>query len=386
MLDPPLLEGRILGFTSSSRDGGEPPLIRTLARDTRRVFAETRRAGFRRAAARTFGDLDAFYLSEERRQRLARMSWLSRWLHRGAWLLRSLLLSLTPARRVLLAGALLLCVRAEWNGDGQSLQFDVGPLPIVLLLLLLMLELKDKLVAKSELQAGRVVQQALLPKEAPLITGWDVWISTRPANEVGGDLVDFVSYEDGRVGLVLADVSGKGLPAALLMARLQATLLAFASELPSPAALASRLHAAFRKRGLENRFATLVYLELAPGSAQIRLVNAGHMPPLVVGPGQVRPLAAGGPALGIPTAATYEEQSLDLAADQTLVVYSDGVTEALNEGDAFFGDERLLDSLRETAGRPSAEVARQLLGAVEAFVGEAHWHDDVSVMVVRRAH
>lgn len=309
-----------------------------------------------------------------------------RWLHRIAWLLKSLFLNLTPARRVLLALALLLLfVRAQWRGDGQSLQFEFGGVPVGLLLLLLMLELKDKLVATSELQAGRVVQQALLPKEAPQVAGWDVWISTRPANEVGGDLVDVVTHEDGRVGLVLADVSGKGLPAALLMARLQATLLAFVLELPSLAALASRLHKAFPRLGLENKFATLVYLELAPGSSRVRLVNAGHMPPLVVGPGQVQPLPGGGPALGIATAATYEEQSVDLGAGQTLVVYSDGVTDALNEGNAFFGDERLLGSLRETAGRAAAEVAHQLLGALEAFVGEARWHDDVSLVIVRRA-
>jgi hypothetical protein len=263
------------------------------------------------------------------------MGRVRRWLHLGAWLLKSLFLNLTPARRVLLALALvLLWVRVQWGGHGQSLQIDFGGLAVVLLLLLLMLELKDRLVARSELQAGRVVQQALLPKEAPQVAGWDIWISSRPANEVGGDLVDFVTHEDGRVGLVLADVSGKGLPAALLMARLQATLLAFVPELPSLAALASRLHKAFRRRGLENRFATLVYLELEPGSSRVRLVNAGHMPPLVVGPGRVQPLLAGGPALGIPTAATYEEQSVDLGAGQTLVVYSDGVTEALDESDA----------------------------------------------------
>ena len=375
----------MLRVTRSSRDGGDLPLIRTLTRDTRRVFGETRRRGFRRAGARTLEDLEAFYLSEERRQRLAGMGRLRRWLYRGAWLVKSLFLNLTPARRVLLALAMLLSIRVQGHGDGHSDQIDFSGFAIVLFVLLLMLELKDKLVAKSELQAGRVVQQALLPRQAPEVTGWDVWISTRPANEVGGDLVDFVTDEGGRVGLVLADVSGKGLPAALLMARLQATLLAFVSERPSLAALASRLHEAFRQRGLENRFATLVYVELEPGSAQLRLVNAGHMPPLVVAPGHIQPLPAGGPALGIPMAATYEEQSVDLAAGQTLVVYSDGVTEALNESGAFFGDERLLGSLRETAGRPAAELARQLLEAVEAFVGEAPWHDDVSLLVVRRA-
>ena len=211
------------------------------------------------------------------------MGLVRRWLYLGAWLFKSLFQNLTPARRVLLALALiLLWVRAQWSADEHGLRVDFGGLAIGLLLLLLMLELKDKLVAKSELQAGRVIQQALLPKDAPQVAGWDVWISTRPANEVGGDLVDFVTHEDGRVGLVLADVCGKGLPAALLMARLQATVLAFVPELPSLAALASKLHKVFRTRGLENRFATLVYLELDPGSSRIRLVNAGHMPPLVV--------------------------------------------------------------------------------------------------------
>jgi phosphoserine phosphatase RsbU/P len=314
------------------------------------------------------------------------MSRVKRWLLVGAWLLKSLLLKLTPARRVLLALALfLLWARAPLlRVAGHSLKVDLGAVAIGLLLLLLMLELKDKLVAKSELQAGRVVQQALLPTGAPQVAGWDVWISTRPANEVGGDLVDFVTREDGRVGLVLADVCGKGLPAALLAARLQATLLAFVPELPSLAALASKLHKVFRTRGLENRFATLVYLELEPGSPRIRLVNAGHMPPLVVGLGRVQPLSVGGPALGIPGAITHEEQSVALGEDETLVVYSDGVTEAMDEDDAFFGDERLLRSLRETAGRPAAEVARHLLASVEAFVGEARWHDDVSLVIVRR--
>lgn len=340
----------------------------------------------RRAVKRTFEDLEAFYLSEEKRQRLAGMGLLRRWLYLSAWLLKSLFLRLTPTRRVLLLVAIvLLWGRAQWRGDAGSVQIDFAGLAIVLLLVLLALELKDKLVATSELQAGRVVQQALLPKEAPQLAGWDVWISTRPANEVGGDLVDVVRHEDGSVGLVLADVSGKGLPAALLMARLQATLLAFVPERASLAVLASRLHDVLSKRGLENRFATLVYLEIEPGSSRLRLVNAGHMPPLVVGAGPIRPLPRGGPALGIPMAPRYEEQALDLGAGEALVVYSDGVSEAMDGGGAFFGEERLYASLQETAGRPAAEVARGLLGTLEAFVGDARWHDDVSLLVVRRA-
>lgn len=108
------------------------------------------------------------------------------------------------------------------------------------------------------------------------------------------------------------------------------------------------------------------------------------MPPLVAGLGHVQPLSVGGPALGIPGAIAHEEQSVAPGEGEALVVYSDGVTEALDESQAFFGDERLLGSLRETAGRPAAEAARHLLRSVEAFVGEARWHDDVSLVIVRR--
>jgi phosphoserine phosphatase RsbU/P len=91
----------------------------------------------------------------------------------------------------------------------------------------------------------------------------------------------------------------------------------------------------------------------------------------------------GGPALGIPVAAAYEEQSVELVVGQTLVVCSDGVTEALNESGAFFGDDRLADTLRRTAGRPADEVAQQIMAELEAFIGEAPWHDDVSLLLLR---
>jgi len=122
-------------------------------------------------------------------------------------------------------------------------------------------------VARSELQAGRIMQQALLPKEAPQVAGWDVWISTQPANEVGGDLIDFVTHEDGRVGLVLADVCGKGLPAALLMARLQATLLAFVPELPSLSELASKLHWLLLLAGPQSVYQRVPGLKQRPSTA-----------------------------------------------------------------------------------------------------------------------
>ena len=173
------------------------------------------------------------------------------------------------------------------------------------------------------------------------------------------------------MGLVLADVCGKGLPAALLTARLQATLLAFVPELPSLAALASKLHKAFRKRGLENRFATLVYLEVEPGSSRIRLVNAGHMPPLVVGADQRPAAARGRPCPRHPRAGDVRGAGARPGCGRDPRRVLGWRDEAVDEGDAFFGDERLLRSLRETAGRPAAEVAQHLLAALEAFVGEA---------------
>jgi sigma-B regulation protein RsbU (phosphoserine phosphatase) len=235
---------------------------------------------------------------------------------------------------------------------------------------------------------------ALMPHPTPVFPGWDIWLFTRPANDVGGDLVDFLKIDDNRAFIVLGDVAGKGLPAALLMAKLQATLRALAPEFTSLSEIGSRVNTILNRDGLPNRFATLVYLEVSPVSGCVRVLNAGHMPPLLM---EVRTsaqgvkttivgeMATGSLALSLLPDAHYAEQTVDLAPGDTMIVYSDGVTEAMDDKQDFFGDDRLRAMLPALSSLPVAQVGGRIVDAVDTFVGSARPHDDLSVVVLRRA-
>jgi len=310
-----------------------------------------------------------------------------RWLSLAWLLLKALILKLSPVRRVVLVAALLLLWTSRFDfriGSRVSAGVDLSSAGAVLLIGLLLLELKDKLLARHELEAGRAVQRALMSESCPVLPGWDVWFYTQPANDVGGDLVDCLEIEPGRVGFILADVAGKALPAALLMAKLQATLRALATEVPSLALLAARTNSILCRDGLPNRFATMVYLEARERDGALRLVNAGHMPPLVISRGSYHELPRGDMALGMMPEATFREQTLELAPDEMLLVYSDGVTEALNAEGHFYGEERLRALVPRLAALPAREAGARLLESVEAFVGETRPHDDLSLVVLKR--
>jgi len=365
--------------------GRERDVWPTLRDDVRAV-----RTDWQASLRRTLSDLEAFYLDEERRRRLVKMGWVKRWALRSWWLLRALFFKLTPARRVVFVVALLLLIASRQavaiRTGASNVQVDssTGLVGGILLVVLLMLELKDKLLARHELEAGRAVQRALMPESAPVVPGWDIWLYTQPANDVGGDLVDALNV-DGRVFVALADVAGKALPAALLMAKVQSTLRALVSEVSGLPALAARVNAILCRDGLPNRFATLVYAEIRAGSNRVSLVNAGHLPPLVVSGSRLQELPRGGMALGMIPGAVYEAQTAELAPGDLLVVYSDGVTEATNEAGDFFGDDRLRRLLAGLGGGTAAAAGQAILAAVREFIGDARPYDDLSVVVLRRA-
>ncbi|MCL5021440.1 MAG: serine/threonine-protein phosphatase, partial [Bacteroidetes bacterium] len=258
------------------------------------------------------------------------------------------------------------------------------PLSYLLVLLVLMLELKDKLLAHDELRIGRTVQKALLPDDNPSISGWSIWLFTRPANDVGGDLVDYINLGESRLGLALGDVAGKGLGAALLMSKLQSTLRAIAPDYSSLSELGQRINLIFCRDSLPSKVATLVYMELTQNSGKIRLLNAGHLPPLVLRGGNVEELAHGAPALGLIKTSRFEEQVIELGPGDLFVAYSDGVTEARNERDEFFGDQRLKSVIGKSAGISPDRVGERLLAEVDAFVGEAPRSDDLSLVLIKR--
>ncbi len=368
---------------SQTPHGRDPKMWATLRNDIRET-----RGGWHRSVSQSVDDLERFYLDEERRRRLVGMG-RKRWLLRWWWLLQALFFKLTPGRRVVFVVALLLVlmsrqvIRIGTYDAGVRIDTNLVLFGAILLIVLLMLELKDKLLARHELEAGRAVQRALMPEHAPAVPGWDIWFYSRPANDVGGDLVDALVM-DGRVVLALADVAGKALPAALLMARVQATLRALAGEVPELPALAARANAILCRDGLPNRFATLVYAELREGSGRVSMVNAGHLPPLVVSGSGFHEMPRGGMALGMIPGATYQEQTADLRPGDVLIVYSDGVTEAMNAAGEFFGDDRLRALLPGLGSVSAADAGRTILQAVDGFSGDTRPYDDLSLVVLRR--
>jgi hypothetical protein len=363
----------------------DKPLWDTLKQDWRYVRDDVR-PGWRGMLSTTMAEIKEFYLTPAHRQRLAGMSAFRRWVWLGWWLLKSLFLKLTPLRRFILLVALVLLVSAPrvTTGNGTSVSVDSQLFGAFLLLCLLLLELKDKLLARHELEAGRSVQRALMPERCPSLAGWDVWLYTRPANDVGGDLVDCLELGPGRVAFTLADVAGKALPAALLMAKVQSTLRALATDAPSLSALAAKTNDILCRDGLPNRFATLLYFDLRDSDGAVRLVNGGHMPPVLVSAGGYHDLQRGDMALGMMPGASYREQHQDVKRGEMLVAYSDGLTEALNASGEFYGEERLHAVFAQVAPLSAKEAGARILESVDAFIGTTRPYDDLSLIVLKR--
>jgi sigma-B regulation protein RsbU (phosphoserine phosphatase) len=346
---------------------------------SRTIWNDLRWKDFRTTLHRDLKEAYLFYLSEEERGRLAGMGRVRRFFYLTIWVLKSLILRLTPARRTLLLAGLVFLLLGLKN---LTPLFLLGS--FVAVLLVLVLELKDKLLATDELAIGRAAQIALLPDRNPSLAGWEIWLYTRPANEVGGDLIDYMELPEKKLGVVLADVSGKGLGAALLMVKLQATMRALVPGPRSLAALGDEINRIFCRDTPLNRFATMVYLELEAESGRVRMLNAGHMPPFTVRLERVEKLPLGSPVLGVEQDAKYCEQAVELQENELLLVYSDGLSEARNEAGELFGETRLIVLLPELWELGAEEAGNRLLAEVDRFVGEARVHDDLSLIVLRR--
>ena len=341
---------------------------------------------WRRTVRHDWADIRGFYLDEEQKTRLEKMDGFRRALYQAFWLGRSLFLKLTPLRRVLLVVAfyLIFLVRISFNVGGTGIHLQIAQLGGAILVFILMLELKDKLLARSELAEGRAIQRRLLPDARPLIPGWDVCLFSRPANDVGGDLIDCIHFDAGQHLLALGDVSGKGLSAALLMAKLQATIRALCSETTPLAELGGRINRIFRRDGISNRFATLAVLEVRNADGAVRLLNAGHTPPILVSGGVPRSLAKGGAALGLLADAAYAVAEETLAPGDVLLVYSDGINEARNAEGECFGNQRVAALAAGHARQGAAALGQALLDAVQRFIGESSPDDDQTLLVLRR--
>ncbi len=356
----------------------DPPESKTPQKLGRTMLDDLNQMDFRRTMREDLQEIYQFYLDAETRDRLDEMDPVGRWFHLTGWMLKNSLLKLAPVRRLLLISGMVLFL---WGLFGGPQGLIMGFLLVVFTLIL---ELKDKLLAQDELMTGRAVQFALMPKEHPTLPGWETWLFTRPANEVGGDLVDYLMIDENRLGLALGDVAGKGLGAAMFMAKLQSTLRAIAPNFERLSDLGAAVNQIFIRDGLPGLFISLVYLEIEPEAGQVRLLNAGHLPPLVVYADSIEEMPKGAPALGLVRQAVYTEQRVELAPGDLLVVFSDGLTEARDEQKEFFGDERLQALLPSLRGLSAEDAGLYLLEAVEQFAGEARPYDDLSMVVLKR--
>jgi sigma-B regulation protein RsbU (phosphoserine phosphatase) len=233
-----------------------------------------------------------------------------------------------------------------------------------------------------ELQIAQEIQRSLFPRSTPTLEGLELAAESHPCHQVGGDYYDFIPLDGGCMGLVIADVSGKGTPASILMASVHASLRATAGT-ASPAVLLERLNRFLCASTQESKYVTLFYGEVDPASRSLRFVNAGHIPPYLVRRGcEVERLRAGGPVLGLLEEAGFEEGEVILGEGDLLAVVTDGVTEALSPGEEEFGDARACSSLCDARGGAAA-VLRGLLDAVEEWTARASFDDDLTALIVR---
>jgi sigma-B regulation protein RsbU (phosphoserine phosphatase) len=235
------------------------------------------------------------------------------------------------------------------------------------------------------------VQQYLYPRSAPTLSSATVWGLTRPARIVSGDLYDFFSFSNNDVGLLCADVSGKGMSAALMMAHLQAVAhgrmltLDQPSERPSPPAFAAMLNRDLCGRFGDNRYVTMFYGEYDPGSGLLRYINAGHCRPIFISEaGEVTALPNGDLPIGLFIETTYQELQLTVSKGCAVVVYSDGLVDALNCSGEEFGEERLLDYCRSLPkGATAHEICAYLSQCIAEWSAAVEQFDDTTILVLR---
>lgn len=353
----------------------------------RTVMEDLRRTQLKQDFLKELRELYHFYVGDDDRSRLAEMGRVRRAFTLLWWALKSLLLKLSAQRRIMLLVALVLAIlgplRVAFGGDVVST--DLRPWGFVLLLVVLMLELKDKLLARDEIQIARQVQLALLPRSHPHLPGWGVWSHSRPANDVGGDLVDYIQLDGFRHGVLLADVAGKGLGAALLSAKLQATIRALVPDAVSLEDLAARVNTIFYRDGIVNRFATLFYVEVEHHSGQVRWLNAGHNPAFVIRAGGVERLAASSLPVGMMDQSPYREGACALEPGDVLLAYSDGLTEATNGIGEEFGVPRLEAVLAGLRGLSASAAGARVLAEVDRYLAGQRVGDDLSLVVLTRS-
>ena len=239
-------------------------------------------------------------------------------------------------------------------------------------------------VMQRELEMAHEIQRNLLPKTVPDLPGYDLAAKTVPARNVGGDYYDFLPSGDDHLALVLGDVSGKSMPAALLMANVQATIRGQTLLNPAAGDCMTRSNRLLYDSTDSDKFVTFFYAVLDPARHELRYSNAGHNPPMLLSKGgEPRLLETGGPVLGVVPSFSFPEATVTIDPGGLLLIYSDGFTEAMNRRFEEFGEDRLLEATRAAWDLPAAGMVDSIFDAVNKHAGDAPQTDDMTLMVLR---
>lgn len=310
-----------------------------------------------------------------------------------AWaFFQAMLMKLTPARRiVLLIAIILLFLDFNFHFGDQQFVFNTSGFGAALLFLLLALELADRVTMKRDLEIAREIQHWLVPAHPPIVPGVDLAFATRPQNTVAGDYYDAFLRPgpEGHAGqsllMVVADVAGKSVPAALLMATFQASIRALAARPGNLDELARGLNRYACDHSLSGmRFTTAFIAEYDSSSGRMQYINAGHNPPFLRhANGDIDRLSAGTVPFGIDANAEYASESLVVTAGDLLVIFTDGLPEAVNSSGAEYGEVRLQNRVEHFTSESAATVLASIMADVDSYVGPARQHDDITCMAVR---
>lgn len=352
-------------------------------------------------------DAYRFYTRGLDEEAISKLPWWQQAGLRAQGIFSAFTLKLPAARRVLYLLSVviaLLGVLQLWRGFALS-EIPLGlpfirvtlPLPVwadgafalvlgfLLLNLLVLLEVADRLSLKGELEVAREIQLAMLPAGTYTTADIEICGVTRPANTVGGDFYDVLPLQDGRIILTLGDVAGKGSPAALLMAILLAVLRTLVDEDLDPPELMRRLNLQICRHSPRSRFITLFYAIYNPATGELVYVNAGQTPPFIRrADGQFEKLGPTGVALGMFEGSTFEADAALLAPGDSLVLYSDGITEAESSDGRPFDESGLETFLSTYAAFPAAELGTEIIRTVERHAGQSRFTDDLTLLVLKR--
>ncbi|HKO96759.1 MAG TPA: SpoIIE family protein phosphatase [Pyrinomonadaceae bacterium] len=235
---------------------------------------------------------------------------------------------------------------------------------------------------EQELADAGEIQKALLPKELPSIKGLEVATAWQPVRTVGGDYFDVFKFDETRTGFCIADVAGKGMPAALLMSNVQAVLKSLASATRGPGKLLARVNSVVCENIVLNRFISCFYGVLDVPKRKLTFANAGHYPPILVRDTGCERLMQGGPVLGVFPQQDFQQHEVELRSGDALVLYTDGVTEATNADGEEFGEDRLQQLLCTGQHLNADEMRERVMSAVSEF-SNGSFDDDVTLMVLR---